>query len=82
MAAGAAGMAAGQQQTQAPAGENWFCGSCGTANQGSFCSGCGAPKPAARSFRCDKCGCEPDDPANPPKFCPACGDPFDSNDIK
>ena len=82
MAAGAAGMAAGQQQTQAPAGENWFCGSCGTANQGSFCSGCGAPKPAARSFRCDKCGWEPDDPANPPKFCPACGDPFDSNDIK
>lgn len=80
--AGAAGMAAGQQQTQAPAGENWFCGSCGTANQGSFCSGCGAPKPAARSFRCDKCGWEPDDPANPPKFCPACGDPFDSNDIK
>lgn len=80
--AGAAGMAAGQQQTQAPAGENWFCGSCGTANQGSFCSGCGAPKPAARSFRCDKCGWEPDDPANPPKFCPACGDLFDSNDIK
>ena len=45
------------------------------------CTGCGSPKPAG-GYRCDKCGWEPDQGENPPKFCPQCGDPFDSNDVK
>ena len=56
----------------------WTC-SCGTVNQGKFCMNCGKPAPAA-SFKCDKCGWVPDDPQNPPKFCPQCGDPFDDRD--
>ena len=64
----------------APA-ESWTCG-CGTVNTGRFCSECGQPKPAAApKYKCAKCGWEPEDPANPPKFCPQCGDPFDENDI-
>ena len=60
----------------------WTC-ECGTKNGGKFCAACGKPKPAdAPLYRCDKCGWEPEDPANPPKFCPECGDPFDENDLK
>ena len=58
----------------------WTC-SCGTVNQGRFCANCGAKKPeGAPVFKCDKCGWVPDDPHNPPKFCPECGDIFDDND--
>ncbi len=64
----------------APAANGWTC-SCGTQNTGKFCQNCGKPAPAgAAVYRCDKCGWQPEDPANPPKFCPECGDLFDEND--
>ena len=92
MANGAGGMnaqglyAMGQQQQAQqpaqPAAAGWKC-ACGAVNQGKFCSECGAPKPAvAAQYRCSKCGWEPADPANPPKFCPNCGDPFGEEDKK
>ena len=60
--------------------EGWTC-SCGTVNKGKFCMECGKPRPAgAPVYRCDKCGWQPEDPYNPPKFCPECGDVFDEND--
>ena len=66
-----------------PADEaGWTC-SCGTVNKGKFCQNCGGKKPeGAPLYRCDKCGWEPADPKNPPKFCPECGDIFDDKDIK
>lgn len=69
--------------SQKPADESgWTC-SCGAVNKGKFCQNCGAKKPeGALLYRCDKCGWEPEDPTNPPKFCPECGDIFDDNDRK
>ena len=62
--------------------DGWKC-ACGQVNKGKFCSNCGAKKPeGALLYRCDKCGWEPEDPKNPPKFCPECGDIFDENDAK
>ncbi|MDO4380259.1 MAG: SPFH domain-containing protein [Clostridia bacterium] len=61
---------------------SWTC-SCGAVNKGRFCTNCGAKKPEGSPlYRCDKCGWEPEDPKNPPKFCPNCGDPFNENDIR
>ncbi len=65
-----------------PEAEGWTC-SCGAVNKGNFCSSCGAKRPAnAPLYRCDKCGWQPEDPKNPPKFCPECGDRFDQNDAQ
>ncbi|MCQ2419023.1 MAG: SPFH domain-containing protein [Clostridia bacterium] len=65
-----------------PSADGWTC-ECGTVNAGKFCMNCGKPKPAtAASFKCNKCGWVPEDPTNPPKFCPNCGDIFDANDAQ
>lgn len=65
-----------------PENDGWTC-SCGAVNKGKFCAECGAKKPAdAPLYKCDKCGWEPEDPHNPPKFCPECGDLFDDKDIQ
>lgn len=63
-----------------PVDESWTC-SCGTVNKGKFCMNCGSRKPEKKMrYRCSKCGWEPADPENPPKFCPECGDPFGTED--
>lgn len=70
----------GQPQPAPASAEGWTC-SCGAVNQGKFCANCGQPKPAgAPLYKCDKCRWQPEDPMNPPKFCPECGDVFDDND--
>lgn len=66
--------------TKKPSSDGWTC-SCGKLNKGKFCENCGSKKPdSAPRYRCDKCGWEPEDPLNPPKFCPECGDIFNDSD--
>ena len=67
----------GQPSLDPTAANQWTC-SCGTVNNGNFCVQCGTKRP--KVFRCDKCGWTPEDPSNPPKFCPNCGDPFTEGD--
>ena len=65
----------------APAADGWKC-ACGATATGKFCSECGSKKPAGvPQYRCDKCGWQPAAPTKAPRFCPACGDPFDNGDI-
>ena len=59
--------------------KEWTC-KCGTKNNGKFCTECGEKKPA--TYKCDKCGWEPNDKTVPPKFCANCGDIFDNDDVE
>ena len=64
-----------------PNNDEWTCSNCGTENTGKFCQECGNPKPVEKAlYKCSNCGWEPEDPTNPPKFCPECGDIFDDKD--
>ena len=72
-------------QGAATADDGWTCPACGTTNKGKFCQECGTPRPQPAPqprYRCDKCGWVPEDQTHPPKFCPECGDRFDSNDVE
>lgn len=81
MAASAAAAATAAKPTSTERGANQWACACGTLNAGNFCTNCGAKKPEKKkAFRCDKCGWTPEDPANPPRFCPNCGDPFNAGD--
>lgn len=71
----------GQPKPQPKPSGQWTC-SCGAVNSTKFCSECGAKMPVTAVYKCDKCGWTPDDPTKPPKFCPECGDIFDTNDIQ
>ena len=63
-----------------PEPTGWTC-ACGNACTGKFCPECGSPKPTApRQYKCSNCGWIPEDPTNPHKFCPQCGDRFDEGD--
>ncbi len=71
----------GSKKPEPQAADSWTC-SCGQVNTGKFCPNCGGKKPAGiPQYKCDKCGWQPADPTKAPKFCPECGDPFDSSDI-
>lgn len=72
----------GARKPEEQSADGWICPVCNIQNKGKFCSECGCQKPTGEPlYKCDKCGWEPEDPKNPPKFCPECGDVFDDNDI-
>lgn len=69
--------------TECGSSNGWSCPQCGNMNKGKFCAECGTKKPSSEPlYRCDKCGWEPEDPRNPPKFCPECGDTFNDLDFQ
>ena len=71
----------GSKKPEPKPANGWTC-ACGAVNKGKFCAECGAKKPAGvPQYKCDKCGWQPADPTKAPKFCPECGDPFDTGDI-
>lgn len=69
-----------ERPVKSPDGGSWTC-SCGAKNTGKFCTSCGAQMSATPTYKCGKCGWEPVDKSNPPKFCSQCGHPFDQTDI-
>lgn len=56
----------------------WFC-ECGHKNEGLFCSYCGTRRPENKTVVCAKCGWTTKKTDEPLRFCPQCGNPFDSN---
>ncbi len=66
MQAAGAGTQMAQNQGAAAAVPGWTC-SCGTVNQGKFCTNCGQPKPSQAGWTCS-CGT-----VNQGKFCMNCG---------
>jgi membrane protease subunit (stomatin/prohibitin family) len=66
-----------------PQSGKWVC-SCGNETEELFCSRCGSRRREAPSaserFKCGKCGWVPEDPGQPPAFCPKCGDVFNNED--
>ncbi len=70
----------GQKKPEPSEAKGWVC-TCGMENTGNFCSNCGQKRPLGTlHYKCNKCGWQPQDPTKAPKFCPECGDPFDSGD--
>lgn len=69
------------QTPAAPVQGEWKC-ACGEMNKGNFCQNCGSKKPESFLYKCNKCGWEPENPNNLPKFCPECGDAFNEQDKK
>lgn len=53
----------------------WVC-TCGRKNDGLFCSNCGTRKPENTGYVCTKCGWKSAMTAEPLKYCPHCGNPF------
>lgn len=65
-----AGVQQQQQQAQQAQQGGWVC-SCGTQNNGNFCTNCGSKKPEqSASWFCGECGTK-----NEGKFCTNCGKP-------
>jgi len=58
----------------------WICTECGTLNWGNFCMNCGLKKPdLLQKARCAKCGWKPENQERLPRFCPECGNRFETD---